>query len=546
MGDVPEEDFRPQEHPPQWRYTEEYPSHHAYHPSHYVSPSQSSATAHFSPQAFSPGSIPPYPPNFQQYPTVPHLAVHNPYFYPYAQGPLPNPQYLYSHGTSPTTGTPSRDIYLDQRSPPGPGIVIPAHAPGPSPTLTPQHPYPHMIYSQPPTYQYPASGPMPRSMPLSGPYPYHLAVDQGVEPWYFSGPSSMAGAADFSNRHSHVPARQHSFQAGATEHHSGGPSPGPSSIVSGLAPDPTFSPRHPVPHSPTSRIQTTLSTTAPGGVGTTTRSRQRPPEKHLDRSSTADRRPYQPNPPPNRSEWVMWVGNVPADGSQEELTRFFTSVTLRSTSPNLDLDPSTEWETRSDSGVQSIFLISQSNCAFVNYESEVKLLHAVSVCNGRSLRPQDPRCLKLVCRVRSPEEDLRAGVGAQRGMGMHTRWVHEKRLQEKGAEAGIGTARPSMETRVIPTSPTDHPSGEKPSLPRIVPPPSSEPNQSPQSAESSPITLGGNDESSGSVSFASTTSSFLATHFPQRYFILKSLTQVRYFLFWRPSLFSMRASVSLA
>jgi hypothetical protein len=32
--------------------------------------------------------------------------------------------------------------------------------------------------------------------------------------------------------------------------------------------------------------------------------------------------------------------------------------------------------------------------------------------------------------------------------------------------------------------------------------------------------------SSGDRSFASTNSSFLATHFPKRYFILKSLTQV--------------------
>ncbi len=339
----------------------------------------------------------------------------------------------------------------------------------------------------------------------------------------------MPSVADFDNRHAYVPTPQYSPQTGTTEHHSGPSAMGPSPqalIVTGPSPDLSPLPRSTAPPSPTSGIQTTL---VPRNIETTMRSRQRPPEKHPDRSYTIGRRPYQPNPPPNRSKWVMWVGNIPADGTQEELMRFFTSVTLRSTSPHLDLDPSAEGETRSESGVHSIFLISQSNCAFVNYDSEAKLLHAVSVCNGCPLRPYDPRCLKLVCRIRRPEEDLRAGVGAQRGMGMHTRWVHENQSQEKGAEAGVGTVRSSTKARANPASLTDHPTGEKPpSLQCIVTPQSSEWSPNPQSAELSPIARRGNDECSGSVSFASTTSSFLANHFPQRYFILKSLTQVRY------------------
>ena len=48
---------------------------------------------------------------------------------------------------------------------------------------------------------------------------------------------------------------------------------------------------------------------------------------------------------------------------------------------------------------------------------------------------------------------------------------------------------------------------------------------SPEHANTSPSPVH-QDDSSGSASYASTTSSFLAAYFPQRYFILKSLTLV--------------------
>ena len=83
------------------------------------------------------------------------------------------------------------------------------------------------------------------------------------------------------------------------------------------------------------------------------------------------------------------------------------------------------------SGVVSVFLISQSNCAFVNYDSEARLLNAVTKCNGVAIRPNDPKCIKLVCRVRKPEEDSRAGVGAQRGVRMHTGWVQQQKEKPK-------------------------------------------------------------------------------------------------------------------
>jgi hypothetical protein len=37
--------------------------------------------------------------------------------------------------------------------------------------------------------------------------------------------------------------------------------------------------------------------------------------------------------------------------------------------------------------------------------------------------------LVLLCRVRRKDDDLKAGVGGQRGMGIHTRWVKDKEAQ---------------------------------------------------------------------------------------------------------------------
>jgi hypothetical protein len=105
----------------------------------------------------------------------------------------------------------------------------------------------------------------------------------------------------------------------------------------------------------------------------------------------------------------------------------------------------------------------------------------------------DPRCPKLVCRVRKKGDDLKAGVGGQRGVGMHTRWVKEK----TAAEA------PKVEE------------SDRPPLVR-----------------GGPLVDGKKSSSGSNVSFASTNSSLLIKHFPVRYFILKSLSQVRYPRYW--------------
>ncbi|BEJ04844.1 hypothetical protein CcaverHIS641_0206610 [Cutaneotrichosporon cavernicola] len=188
-----------------------------------------------------------------------------------------------------------------------------------------------------------------------------------------------------------------------------------------------------------------------------------------------ERKEYHPQPPARRSEWVMWVGNVPSNASHEELWRFFNTTTP----PSAMINPSEPWR-----GPSSIFLISRSSCAFVNFSSQADLDRAVPFFHGLSLRPWDPRCPRMVCRVRHKDDDLRAGVGAQRGVGMHRAWVEQhKQLDMKQS--------PKSQNLQLPDNPNS------------------------QSSSS-------NHRSS--ASFASTNSSFLVHHFPKRYFILKSLS----------------------
>lgn len=134
--------------------------------------------------------------------------------------------------------------------------------------------------------------------------------------------------------------------------------------------------------------------------------------------------------------------------------------------------------------MDSIHLISRSNCAFVNYVSEVHLHHAIKVSNGTALRIHNPRLKEFVCRIRKKGDDTKTGVGAQRGKGMHHQWVADQAALAK--QQGVGEY-----------------------LDRQGPPPLPQHQSSDQSA------------SAHSVSTSSTTSSFLARNFAKRYFILK-------------------------
>ncbi|KIM28730.1 hypothetical protein M408DRAFT_307280 [Serendipita vermifera MAFF 305830] len=202
----------------------------------------------------------------------------------------------------------------------------------------------------------------------------------------------------------------------------------------------------------------------------------------------------------------MWVGNVPGDASLNELYTFFGQgppmpeeerKAMESAEFHEEMLPQIEG-VGGLSGVISVFLISRSNCAFVNYVSEACLHRGVEYFNGRPLRSSqvDPRCPKLVCRVRKKGDDIKAGVGGQRGVGTHTRWVKEKKA---------AAAKPPMEDGIADPGHSAH---DRPPFVRGG--------------------AGGNvkkSSSGSSGSYASTNSGMLSKYFPIRYFILKSLTQ---------------------
>ncbi|TFK68959.1 hypothetical protein BDN72DRAFT_841151 [Pluteus cervinus] len=255
------------------------------------------------------------------------------------------------------------------------------------------------------------------------------------------------------------------------------------------------------------------------------------------------RRSYHPNPPPHRSEWVMWAGNVPSDATHDELWRLFTGPTSSDqlssgesgelilgsptnqpeTSSTSNPNPGANANNNPSSGVLSIFLIARSNCAFINYENEDKLNDAIGKFSGVPLRQNDPRCPKLVCRVRRKEEDLQAGVGGQRGVGMHVKWVKDRKGKKnevlgRDNDASSGPPDPRMEglARTLVTSLSMQDGSQWGA---------SAPLEHQESEQISPVSSSHGKQSSSSGSYASTNSSILARYFPQRYFILKSLTQ---------------------
>ncbi|BGP35624.1 hypothetical protein JCM10296v2_007465 [Rhodotorula toruloides] len=186
--------------------------------------------------------------------------------------------------------------------------------------------------------------------------------------------------------------------------------------------------------------------------------------------------------PPAHSPHALWVGNVPSDASHAELWQFFqTRPTPREC--GITISPNELGVDLESTGVESIHLITRSNCAFVNYVSNLHLHHAIAVTNGTSLRSDDPRCKPLVCRVRKHEDDAKSGVGAQRMGGMHRAFVREQQV------------RMAERQREIARSEGEEAEGVK-----------------------------GRRMSAGasSIGSTSTTSTFLAKHFERRYFILKS------------------------
>ncbi|PWN34882.1 uncharacterized protein FA14DRAFT_160299 [Meira miltonrushii] len=241
-----------------------------------------------------------------------------------------------------------------------------------------------------------------------------------------------------------------------------------------------------------------------------------------------------------RSEYVLWCGNVPADATVDELYAFFSRLpndndegnrkktnTSGSSTPSADpQDPAVPAH-----GVLSIFIITRSSCAFINYATPLHLERALVFFQGQSLRPEDPRCPKLVCRVRKKDDEAQAGVAGQRGRGIHVAWLkeHERKAKEERqlyeendtnaqhlvapqavrSKGGVALDREGVEHDA-----TDVPSALTPTPQRA------NVSYSSQQRPSIDSSSGG----SGSISLASTNSSlFRHPAFRERFFILKSL-----------------------
>ncbi|KAI0309459.1 YT521-B-like domain-containing protein, partial [Amylostereum chailletii] len=221
--------------------------------------------------------------------------------------------------------------------------------------------------------------------------------------------------------------------------------------ISPTVPSPASPRRHPAQTSWVGGSQTSTREDLPSPAPAVTASPERPKlgramSSLSEPERVSGRQAYHPNPPAQRSEWVMWAGNVPSDATHDELWRFFNQPLLPSPSPS-EPDASSSAQTgnaaRAHGGVSSIFLISRSNCAFVNFETEKHLQTATARFNGQPIRPNDPRCPRLVCRVRRRTDDLKAGVGGQRGLGMHTKWVKEQKTRMSAARTQGGTGSPT-------------------------------------------------------------------------------------------------------
>jgi hypothetical protein len=118
--------------------------------------------------------------------------------------------------------------------------------------------------------------------------------------------------------------------------------------------------------------------------------------------------------------------------------------------------------------------------------------------------------------VRRKDDDLMAGVGGQRGTGMHTRWVKDQKQKAREKTTQDGSEDISDRRSISPSEKLGY------GMSNIS-----------LSSDNSEVeqNVNAKQHSSTSDSYSSSNSSFLARHFPKRYFILKSLTQVRVICF---------------
>jgi hypothetical protein len=346
--------------------------------------------------------------------------------------------------------------------------------------------YSPLGYTTPPPFAYPPTSFVPAPPIYGSHYPHHIPSygsppgpeqeNQGAW-WYLT----LGSQSQFSLGHpSSVP--QHEEARTASPPYPSTLKKSPFRSRFGDSSDPRTETRpSSLPSVSTSSLQARTTETLP------------PSERRRDWPQ--ERRSYHPKTPAHRSEWVMWAGNVPSDATPDELRAFFNRP-LPPQSPSQSREsPNPPDPPQVYGGVSSVFLIARSNCAFVNFESEAQLGAAVARFHGKPIRPDNLPCPRLVCRVRKRTDDLKAGVGAQRGHGMHVKWIKEQREMVRGEEAGLVGLDKAIGGLPSPLSASD------------------------DDGQGTPC-------SSISGSLASTDSGILTRYFPQRYFILKSLTQV--------------------
>ncbi|PWZ00900.1 hypothetical protein BCV70DRAFT_84454 [Testicularia cyperi] len=273
------------------------------------------------------------------------------------------------------------------------------------------------------------------------------------------------------------------------------------------------------------------------------------PDSGLDALAPSSRIPgrglrphYHPQQGP-RSEFVMWCGNVPQDATVEELWSLFSQLPSRQddvadSTVNSNQDSSApqmipdEFDNVNEDieghGVLSIFIISRSNCAFVNYSSPAHLERAVKHFHSKQVRPHDSRCPKLVCRVRKKDDEAQAGVAGQRGRGIHVAWLKQQKAEALAGAQSLSLQQP-LSSAAGPGSVTGDPD-IRASSETLSPAPvaSASPASPSQHREASGAVTsaasGGSYSSSGSTSYTSTNSSlFRHPAFRHRFFILKSL-----------------------
>jgi hypothetical protein len=418
----------------------------------------------------------------------PHTQVYS--YQGASTDPIPSP-----HQTYGATAAPTLPIYPPHRDSPSHSL-----APGQASTGSTGEVQHHIFYPSPGTYSpryttrppfvYPPTSfvPAPSTYGSHYPPPHHNQSygsppeqeNQGV--WWYHPPSTTAAVRPFEGPGSQLqfnfsPVSHNEYEQSqtraATPHY---PS---QTLFRSRFRSPSDPRTETTPSSPTASISSPQTRTTP-----LTECRSDWPQ---------ERRSYHPKLPAHRSEWVMWVGNVPSDVTPDELRALFNRPPESSSRSRQSPDLQQVY-----GGVSSVFLITRSNCAFVNFESEAQLEAAIARFHGKPFRPDNPPCPRLVCRVRKRTDDLMAGVGAQRGNSMHAKWIKEQRKSAKleGADSrGLVKANGGLSS---PLSTSDDDG------------------------------LGGSSTpcSSRSSSPASTDSGILSRYFPRRYFILKSLTQV--------------------